>query len=203
MAMFIPFGFLMSSILITGRKKVKAAVVFLTAILFSLSIETLQLFLMRGLFEWDDLVSNTLGAMVGMLIHMFLNKSIKEPLLGRVVAAISVLLVAACLGVVIRGRGALGVEADTSPRAYCFQIDDASVTDDVLKLTGFAFCYDQTVDMASLVLRPHEGDEVQLAIDYGIERSDVNEYFYCDQDYSNCGFVATGEIEEKEYEVLI
>lgn len=202
-AMFIPFGFLMSSILKLSRKMVKEAVVILTAILFSLSIETLQLFLMRGLFEWDDLVSNTFGAMVGMLIHMFLNKSIKEPLLGGVVAAISLLLVAVCIGVVIRGRGALGVEADTSPRAYCFQIDDASVTDGILKLNGFAFCYDQTVDMASLVLRPHEGDEVQLSVDYGTERSDVNRYFYCDRDYSNCGFVATGEIEEKEYEVMI
>ena len=58
--MFLPFGFLLSAVLPTtpsfkGGKK--AAVVISAAIIFSLIIETLQLFLMRGLFEWDDVFS--------------------------------------------------------------------------------------------------------------------------------------------------
>ena len=44
------------------------AVITGTAILFSFTIEMLQLFLMRGLFEWDDVFSNTLGAAIGVAL---------------------------------------------------------------------------------------------------------------------------------------
>ena len=73
--MFIPFGFLMSALLPTtpsfkGGKK--AAVVISAAIIFSLIIETLQLVLMRGLFEWDDVFSNAVGAALGLLLYRLL-----------------------------------------------------------------------------------------------------------------------------------
>lgn len=53
-AMFIPFGFMLSAVLPTTpsfKDGTKAAVVIAAAIAFSLLIETLQLFMMRGLFE--------------------------------------------------------------------------------------------------------------------------------------------------------
>ena len=45
MAMFVPFGFILSAVLTKRRFIIPAAIV------FSLTIETLQLVLMRGLFE--------------------------------------------------------------------------------------------------------------------------------------------------------
>ena len=45
MAMFVPFGFMLSAVLTKRRFIIPAAIV------FSLTIETLQLVLMRGLFE--------------------------------------------------------------------------------------------------------------------------------------------------------
>ena len=59
-AMFVPCGFMLSVVLPKRRFIISAAIV------FSLSIETLQLVLMRGLFEWDDVISNTIGAAVGI-----------------------------------------------------------------------------------------------------------------------------------------
>ena len=54
-AMFVPFGFILSAVLPKRRFIIP------TAIIFSLTIETLQLVLMRGLFEWDDVISNTIS----------------------------------------------------------------------------------------------------------------------------------------------
>ncbi len=71
-AMFIPFGFLMKGIVSkrkdgsTGAAFQTDAVILVSAALFSLLIETLQFVLMRGLFEWDDVFNNTLGALIGV-----------------------------------------------------------------------------------------------------------------------------------------
>ena len=56
-AMFIPIGFMIGRI--TGWKSI------LISFGFSLLIELTQLFTGRGLFEFDDLIHNTLGAAIG------------------------------------------------------------------------------------------------------------------------------------------
>ena len=72
MAMFVPFGFMLSGVLLKRRFIIPAA------ILFSLTIEMLQLFLMRGLYEWDDVLSNVIGAAVGVLLFQTVNKFVAE-----------------------------------------------------------------------------------------------------------------------------
>lgn len=62
--MFIPFGFLLPAIWPTFRSLKKVTIV---AFLFSLTIETMQLFTNR-LSATDDLIMNTLGAIIGYLI---------------------------------------------------------------------------------------------------------------------------------------
>ena len=59
---------------ITNRKvKWYQALVF--GVLISAVIETSQLIFMRGLFEWDDMIHNGLGCMVGCLV---VDRSVKN-----------------------------------------------------------------------------------------------------------------------------
>lgn len=70
--LFMPYGFLAS---IHSRSKAKWTV-FLSGSLLSVAIELTQLFSHRGLFEYDDIVHNTLGTAVGIAICFVLLKAI-------------------------------------------------------------------------------------------------------------------------------
>lgn len=206
-AMFIPFGFLLSSVLpappqVSRRRK--AAVVTVAAVLFSLIIEVLQLFRMRGFFEWDDLVSNTAGAVIGVILYVILEKLLKERHLTMVILSLGAVFSMICLGVLIRTHnGTIGEEADTTSRVYCFQADSVSLDNGKVELTGFTFRYDHPGGEPTLFLQT-ENDVVELSTGCGLPRPDVNEYFLCDQDYTDCGFTASGQVEaDTEYEIYI
>ena len=204
-AMFIPFGFLLSAILSPARlsSKVRTIVVIVLALVFSLLIETLQLFMMRGLFERDDLISNSCGAVIGAMLYSLLEKFLKEKQLSLAILSIGVVFAVTCLGVYYKGGGNIGVEADTTSRAYCFQVDSSSFRNGEIKLSGFTFRYEHGDGEPTLTLRSKE-DEVKLTTEYGLPRLDVNEYFLCDTDFTNCGFTAVGSVEpDTEYEIFI
>ena len=63
--LLLPAGALLP--VITNRK-VKWYQALLFGVLISAVIETSQLVFMRGLFEWDDMIHNGLGCMVGCLV---------------------------------------------------------------------------------------------------------------------------------------
>ena len=42
--------------------------------MFSTALEILQLMTHRGLFEWDDIVYNTIGALIGFLLYLILKR---------------------------------------------------------------------------------------------------------------------------------
>lgn len=63
--LLLPAGALLP--VITNRK-VKWYQALLFGVLISAVIETSQLIFMRGLFEWDDMIHNGLGCMVGCLV---------------------------------------------------------------------------------------------------------------------------------------
>lgn len=44
-----------------------------------------------------------------------------------------------CLGVSIRYRDIIGLEADTTSKAYCFQVDEVTFDSGELILSGFTF----------------------------------------------------------------
>ena len=92
---------------------------------------------MRGLFEWDDVVSNTIGAAIRVCVYGLLEVVIQKRSLSIVTA---IFFADVCLSVFINEGN--GVEADSTSRAYCFQIDEA-LFDEELCLSGFAFQYDQ------------------------------------------------------------
>ena len=60
-AMFVPLGFLSASL---RSRRTRLSVVIIS-IATSLLIETLQLVMHRGLFEFDDVLNNTIGGVIG------------------------------------------------------------------------------------------------------------------------------------------
>lgn len=63
--MLLPFGIL-------GAFYLKGRWVILLGFLSSLAIELTQFFMRRGLFEFDDLIGNTLGVIIGVGIYHLL-----------------------------------------------------------------------------------------------------------------------------------
>ena len=63
--LLLPAGALLPLI---ANRKVKWYQALLFGVLISAVIETSQLIFMRGLFEWDDMIHNGLGCMVGCLV---------------------------------------------------------------------------------------------------------------------------------------
>ncbi|NGP45926.1 VanZ family protein [Bacillaceae bacterium SIJ1] len=73
MLLFLPFGFFVG--LLTNRlgNKVRLGRLFLLIIAsacFSLTIELLQHFVFYRIFDVDDILMNTLGAFIGLLVYM-------------------------------------------------------------------------------------------------------------------------------------
>lgn len=63
--LFVPIGLSLPFVL--PRKKHPVIITMIAAFLFSISIEAIQYYLALGLCEVDDVIMNTLGAMIGTL----------------------------------------------------------------------------------------------------------------------------------------
>lgn len=70
--LFFPFGLTLPYVL-PDKIKNKVATTILIAALFSFFIELTQLIFRLGLCETDDLIMNTLGAVIGMLSYIFVS----------------------------------------------------------------------------------------------------------------------------------
>jgi glycopeptide antibiotics resistance protein len=66
--MTVPFGILIPLLNPKIRSFMK---ILLSGLLFSLIIELVQYFTGRGLFEFDDLFNNTVGAIIGYLLFLY------------------------------------------------------------------------------------------------------------------------------------
>lgn len=193
-AMFIPLGFLLASFLHNRHY------IILAAVLFSIIIEFCQLILMCGLFEWDDVISNTLGAIIGLGLRKFLEFRLSTVRLTDISFIIA--LFCGIISLYVYCIGQNSGEVDTTSRAYCFQIKEVVIDDNELVLTGFAFQYDQPDRKYTLVLRSLEdGQKVNMAL-CRVECKEASDYF--DVSPTNIGFKADGFIDPaNEYEVMI
>jgi len=70
---FVPWGFM-----IPIMKKSDLGFAVTTGFLFSFTIELLQYFFKKGLFEIDDLILNTAGVLLGYLLYLFVMNLIKN-----------------------------------------------------------------------------------------------------------------------------
>lgn len=70
-AMLIPMGILLPMI---SKKLRSFKIILLCGFIFSLSIETIQYFSGRGLFEVDDLIANSFGAFLGYVFFYWIHR---------------------------------------------------------------------------------------------------------------------------------
>ncbi|MDO4803438.1 MAG: VanZ family protein [Lachnospiraceae bacterium] len=207
--MFMPFGFLLYDTFCNWKpdcfKKRRFFRIIVLALAFSLTIESLQFALVKGLAELDDLFSNTLGAVLGIMTYKAFRKLAGERRFYIARMTVEAAFAIICLAVFMFGREAAPIEADNAPTTFCFQIDEASARNSNLNLKGFAFGYDRRPVSPRLFLRRMEtGEETELEVAYGAARPDVNGYFRCDYDYTNVGFTASGVADsDAEYEIMI
>jgi len=91
-----------------------------------------------------------------------------------------------------------------------FQIDSVETNGGELVLTGWVFELGKDADKGDfdIVLYDYNNDREYYLDTEDVVRNDVNEYFLCEYDYSNSGFVATCELKEvktyeENYEILL
>ena len=156
-AVFVPIGILAHNIF--SRRSLPAAAII--SMMVSLLIECLQLFLHRGLFEFDDVMNNTLGGVAGWLLY----RQCKE-LLPRWIWPAGI--VSACVGLVAVGWGT-PEETPNLPRIFCFQVDEVRDRE----FSGFAFLCDRDSEKLTISLKSDSGKVLACLTEYKIEREDV------------------------------
>lgn len=195
--LFFPFGYLACACLSKKRY------ILLLGLGLSLSIEFGQYVTMRGLFELDDIINNSLGNILGVAAYEGV-RGVKNTRCADSIALI--------LGVVaILFSTAMCIykkqdDADSSSRNYCIQIESITCENDEIELAGFALWFDHNVDEMRMDLKSTDSKEIiPLDVIYGLDRDDVQEYFSCDHDYTKTGFIARGQINNwaYEYEILV
>ena len=78
MMLFVPLGYLLPYVFRWFRARVRVRpVVF--GLLLSLVVENLQLVTRRGMYDFDDIISNTVGAWVGQLLYIAVGYVITHP----------------------------------------------------------------------------------------------------------------------------
>lgn len=71
---FAPFGFMLPMLNLRYRKFIYVAFL---SLLFSLSVELVQLFFKVGIFDVDDIMMNALGGILGYITYLFCSIFIK------------------------------------------------------------------------------------------------------------------------------
>ena len=201
-AMFVPYGFFLAGLLPRGKR---VPILLASAAVFSLFIEFMQLYYRRGTFEWDDLVSNTGGAMIGCLLMAAIERLKPEQSASTIKMIVGVLFAAVSVGVLLYDQADAALQKGNIPRVFCCQIDEAAFDGDQLTLRGFAFRCERPEAGCSLILRStRTGESIKLTTVEKTARESVNNYFRCEYDYTNTGFTARGKADpDVEYEVLI
>ena len=78
MALFVPIGYLLPYVFRWFRARVRIRPV-LCCLLLSLVVENLQLVTRRGMYDFDDIISNTLGGWIGQLLYIAVGYVVTHP----------------------------------------------------------------------------------------------------------------------------
>jgi len=170
MIMFVPVGFFLAS----QRRQSKAAYVLLI-IAFSACIEVLQLVTHRGLFEFDDIFSNTIGGCIGYWFYGFLRKRF-----NKLIPAFNIMYLIGGLLVCFL----INPQSQVLEKEFEFQ---ATAYDG--RLEGNCFVYGKNAsDNYTIIIRNRNKNQ-RLATQHFVDE-DLNSYFGCEYDYSDSGFTA-------------
>lgn len=183
--MFAPFGFMLAWVMDAGGSRKRGFVCVLIGLGFSCMIETSQLLLKIGTFEFDDLFDNTLGACLGIGVYVLAARLMRADMLKKFVWA-------ACGFCIVGGLFVCCYFVDRTDnnqlvKEYAFGIE--SVEDGIIK--GYAFVYEDPARSYEIWLKEPDGDMTCLQTKTGLESAAADEYYKCKYDYSHCGFEAT------------
>ena len=78
MILFVPMGYLLPYVFRWFRARVRIRPV-LFCLLLSLLVENLQLITKRGMYDFDDIISNTLGGWIGQLLYITVGYVVTHP----------------------------------------------------------------------------------------------------------------------------
>ena len=167
--LFLPLGFLLPN---------DKRYIFIPVII-SIFVELIQYYTLRGYFEFDDILNNSIGTLIGWLI----GRSFQNKRFIGIVCILSLSLV--CI---------LTPETKTPinfPRILCFQTDGKK---------GFVFCQ-RNISIYTLLLQNTQTGKIKkIKVNSGINRPDVADYFGNEYQYS--GFTIDNNV-DAEYEFLI
>lgn len=202
-AMFIPVGFFLAAACGDSPRKAFLTVVLLS-VSFSALIEMLQLFLMRGYFEYDDLFNNVFGAVLGAAVFRLMKRSLPEQSLEAALYTVCAGIVLCCgsLFLLVRDHGESSMTMLS--RGLCFQVEEACYQDGRIELSGVCFWYEQNRPDFTLLLQSKKtGKCFALQTEGGIPRPDVSAYYH--RDGVKAGFQAAGQGIKKneEYEIIL
>ena len=202
-AMFVPFGFLVSGIM----RRTGATAFLLTFLLslgFSFLIEALQYILMRGCFEFDDICNNVSGALLGAGLFWLIRRFLPNRLFHFALVFLGTGILLCCLALFVFSDDSESGSMRPLSQGLCFQVEDASADDDTLALSGVCCWYSPRPGRFSIVLKSTQtGRAFRLNTICGLSRQDVDAYFH--RDGLDAGFQAAGQgvLEKEEYEIML
>ncbi len=179
-ALFIPFGWFLAAFFQIKRKKL---LVFLLPILLSITIESIQYYTGRGIADIDDVISNSLGGVIGIIGFIGLERLFCGGRKRLIISLISVgMIIAGCIGVYTTYNSP---RMEARLREYSFVIKDALWAERMITINGSCVVYGGETPQYQIILT--DGKEKMLVTKIDGEQ-----------------FTATGETEiNKKYEVLI
>ena len=200
-AMFMPFGFLSAAL---WKRRIACFWIVLLALAFSALIESMQLFLMRGMFEFDDIFSNVFGAFLGTVVFRAIRRFLPERFLKSLLPAMGIGIMLFCFGMIlIPGDGENSAQTSLSQGLF-FQVDKASMADDTLEITGVCFWHQRKTENYKIVLQStRTGDKRFLSTVCGISRPEVDTCFAREELKAGFEAAAPKVKEGEEYEILL
>ena len=202
-AMFIPFGFFMAELGEHKHRKSFLSVI-AQALVFSTLIEISQMILMRGYFEFDDILNNTAGAVIGTFFFQILIHRFPERFSRPALNMANVSMFSFCLLFFVLVGDSHGDNMLPLSQGLCFQVEDASYQQGNIDLSGVCFWYNRQTQVCAIQLQSMKTAKCYpLHTKSGLVRPDVSEYFH--QRDLKAGFHASGQgiAVDEEYEILL
>lgn len=160
-ALFVPLGYFLSILLRSRKSKEWYAAVI--AFFISLCIEIVQYGTCRGYFDFDDLINNCIGSVIGILLFKIFGKDKRENILAVA------LLIAGGIGCVITVMPGDNIPDKNKVRQFSFDVTSVTMASDGIRLRGYCEPYNRNGLSYSLLLR---GTESGIIYSCNPERND-------------------------------
>lgn len=181
--LFIPIGFFLNLFSSAHFKKMAPRFIFpiIVGVFLSLAIENIQYIFKLGLFEIDDLISNSLGILLSYILYYITTHINRRSILNL----ISVMLI------LVTFLGCFFCFETTNDFAD-FNIQIASFNNN--ELTGYCFAYDTDNSKLNFSIEIQDistNEFFTLDTKIHLPSDNIDAYYQCEYDYSNVGFRAT------------